>query len=203
MRWRSSLKRCSRSSTIMGYPSLLRAIISATAVAGALDAARRLGWPAKGVTRWPRKPCKPIAPARVQRQIAAESRTARRAHREHRWHAGHHAPVRVNRHREAVVGIAQQPAAVFHGSHARLRQMLRRRRRAAKPSVVRNVDQQLGAVAHEPPNVIREYRLVTNEDAEAAAGQIPHHVARALLKIGRERGEVLANHRNCAPARIR
>ena len=66
---------------------------------------------------------------------------------------GDDAAVGIDETREAVVGIAEQPAPVFDRSHARHHQVLRRSRRAAEPSIIRNIDQQFGAVWREPAHL--------------------------------------------------
>src|ERR1035437_3634536 len=78
---------------------------------------------------------------------------------------GHHAPQWVNHRRNTGIGIAQQPAIVFHSAHACLVQVLPRSASLAVPPVVRDVDEQFSAVFCELPDFVREDRLVTEKRA--------------------------------------
>ena len=63
------------------------------------------------------------------------------------------------------IGVAQQPAGIFHGTHARLLQVLSIGAAVPVPAVIGNVDENLRAVFGELPDVIGEYRFVADKDA--------------------------------------
>jgi len=81
------------------------------------------------------------------------------------------AAVGIDGGRDAVVGVAQNPAAVFDGTHARHVQVLPGGAGVAVPSIVRDVDEHLGAELGELPHLIGKNGLVADEDAVAMAVQ--------------------------------
>ena len=70
---------------------------------------------------------------------------------------------------DAVVGVAQKPAAVFDGAHAGHVQVLPGRAGVAVPAIVADVDEDLGAELREVADFVGEDGLVTDEDAVAVA----------------------------------
>ena len=80
-----------------------------------------------------------------------------------------HAAIGIDDRGDAVVGVAQNPAAVFDGPHARHVQVLPGRAGVAVPAVVADVDQHLGAQLRELAHLVGKDRLVADEDAVAMA----------------------------------
>ena len=74
---------------------------------------------------------------------------------------------RIDGRRDAVVGGANQPAPIFRGPHAGDLEMLFARGAVAEVAVVRQIDQQVGALLDELPDLMRKNRFVADEDADA------------------------------------
>ncbi len=79
------------------------------------------------------------------------------------------AAVGIDGRGDAVVGVAQNPAAVFDGPHARHVQVLPGRAGVAVPAVVADVDEHLGAEPRELADLVGKDRFVADEDAVAMA----------------------------------
>src|SRR5664279_2486986 len=101
---------------------------------------------------------------------------------------GYHASQRVNHRRNASVGIAQQPAIIFHRAHACLVQVLPWRASLAVPTVVRDVDEQLSTVLCELPDFIRKDRLVTEKRADLRGAHFQWGAAICRGRNSRSRG---------------
>ncbi len=69
----------------------------------------------------------------------------------------------------AVVGVAQQPAAVLDGPHARHVEVLPGGAGVAVPAVVADVDEHLRAQLRKLAHLIGEDGFVADEDAVASA----------------------------------
>ena len=69
--------------------------------------------------------------------------------------------------RDPSVGVAQQPAAILDGAHARHVQVLPGRAGVAVPSVVADVHEDFGAVARELAHLVGENSFIADEDAVA------------------------------------
>ena len=65
---------------------------------------------------------------------------------------GHHSAVRINRGRNAGVGVTQQPTVIFYRAHARLFQVLRVSPAVAVPAVVGNVHKHLRSIGCQLPD---------------------------------------------------
>ena len=96
-----------------------------------------------------------------------------------------HAPVRIDCRGHAVVGVAQNPAAIFDSAHTRHVQVLPRRAGVAVPSVIADVDQYLGAKLRKLAHFICKHRLIADEYAVA--------MARATLRTEPEHFAILAS----------
>ena len=83
------------------------------------------------------------------------------------WHGSQQPARRIDHRRDAVIGGAQNPAAIFRGAHAHDQQVLLARRAVAEPAVVRDVEQHLRAAVGEPADIAREHRFVADERADA------------------------------------
>ena len=68
---------------------------------------------------------------------------------------------------DAAVGGAENPAAVFDGAHPHHPEMLESGAGVAKPSVVRNVDEDIGAGFGEEADLIGEDGFVADKGAGA------------------------------------
>ena len=77
--------------------------------------------------------------------------------------------------------------------------MLRRGRGAAKPAVIRNVDEHVCAVQNEPADFTGKHSLVTDERAETSAGQITDGVASSLTKVARKPCEIFSEPEKITP----
>src|SRR4029077_15605364 len=82
---------------------------------------------------------------------------------------GYNSPVGINRGSDAGIRIAQQPAAILHRAHARLFQMLRVRSAISVPAIVGDIHKDLRPIRRQPPDLIRKYRFIADEDPELAA----------------------------------
>ena len=78
-----------------------------------------------------------------------------------------HPSVGIDGRGHAVVGIAQQPAPVLDGPHARHVQVLPGGAGVAVPPVIGDVHQDLGPVGGKVAHFIREHRLVADKHAVA------------------------------------
>ncbi len=67
----------------------------------------------------------------------------------------------------AVVGVAQNPAAVFDGPHARHVQVLPGSAGVAVPAIVADVHQHLGAQLRKLPHLVGKDRLIADENPVA------------------------------------
>ncbi len=100
------------------------------------------------------------------------------------------AAVGIDAHGEPIVGVAKEPAAIFHGADTRHVEMLFRGGGAAEPSVVRNIDQQVRAPGGEVANLSREDGFVTNEAPKGvAAGKMRDGILAALAEASHFIGE--------------
>ncbi len=100
-----------------------------------------------------------------------------------------HAAVGIDGRRDAVVGVAQQPAAILDGPHARHIQVLPRRARVAVPSIVADVHQHFGAEPRKLPHFVGKHRLVADEDAIAMAVEAEDLALVAARELGNAAGE--------------
>src|SRR5690348_9303988 len=80
--------------------------------------------------------------------------------------------------------------------------MLGWRRGTAEPAVIGNIDQQVGAIQHKPPDFVWKNRLVTNKGAEPASGDLSDRIARAAAEIAGEPGKILGEPEKIAPGNI-
>src|SRR5579859_3259414 len=80
-----------------------------------------------------------------------------------------YAAVGIDRRGDTVVGVAQNPAAVFDRPHAGHVQVLPRSAGVAIPSVVADVDQHFSAELREVAHLVGEDGFVADEDAVAMA----------------------------------
>src|SRR5260370_23715565 len=87
------------------------------------------------------------------------------------------AAVGINRNGKAVVRRAQEPAAVFHGAHARDAKMLLGGGGASEPSVIRNVDEKLRPTGSKAAHFAGKDRFITDKNAEGIpARKLSHDV---------------------------
>src|SRR6185369_9874055 len=75
-----------------------------------------------------------------------------------------HATKRIDDRGDAIVGVAQNPAPVLDGPHARHIQVLPGRAGISIPAIVADVDEHLGAKLSEMANLVGEDCLVADED---------------------------------------
>src|SRR5277367_7149038 len=69
----------------------------------------------------------------------------------------------------AVVGIAQNPATIFDGTHPSHIQVLPRRACVAVPAIVGDVDEDLGSIHGELAYFIGKDRFIADEDTEGVS----------------------------------
>ena len=79
----------------------------------------------------------------------------------------HQPPGGVDYGADAVVGGADDPAAVLGGAHAHDVQVLVTRLALAEPAVVREIEQRFGAVGGKAADVAREDGFVADEGRDA------------------------------------
>ena len=72
----------------------------------------------------------------------------------------------IDNRAQAVVGRANQEAAILNRAHSSNQQMLGTRGCVAKVTIVRKIHQHIRARCRKLPHQIRKRRLVTNENSE-------------------------------------
>src|ERR1017187_7431221 len=102
-----------------------------------------------------------------------------------------HPAVAINRRRDPVVGVPQNPSPVLDSPHARHVQMLPWRTRVAVPSVVDHVHKHLGSEASELPYLIGEDGLIANKDAVAMSIEVEDFALVAACKLSDSSGEFM------------
>ena len=106
-----------------------------------------------------------------------------------------HAAIRIDDGSDAVVGIAQQPAAVFDGAHAGYVEVLPGGAGVAVPSVVADVDENFGAELGEVANLIGKDSFVADEDAVAMAVEAEDFALVPASKFRNAAGELVGEVR--------
>ena len=115
----------------------------------------------------------PIPVARIKSQLAGKCIRSLQCGSHLARHLRHDPAIGIDGSRHPRIGVAQQPAIILHCPHAGLLQMLRLGAAVAIPAVVRDVHENLRSIGHELANLIRENRLVANENSDlfpASAG---------------------------------
>src|ERR1035437_5420831 len=125
----------------------------------------------------------------VEGDVIAESILSRQGVRLVAWNALAHATVGVDSCRDAVVGVAKNPAAILNGAHARHVQVLPGSAGVSVPGVVADVDQHLGAEAGELADLVGKDRFITDEDSVAVTVQEKDLALLAAIEPGDFSGE--------------
>ena len=90
---------------------------------------------------------------------------------------------RVDHGADAVVGGADDPAAVFGGAHADDLQMLVARLAFAKPAVVGNIEEGFGAVGRKTADIAGKHGFVADEGGDAVRAQFRDNDVVARLEV--------------------
>ena len=146
-----------------------------------------------------------IAVARVEGQVVPiiESRCARRALRDTAAVRARTRPRGIDGGGDAVVGGAQNPAAILGGAHAHDLQVLLARGALAELAVVRNLNSTSAPPPANLPHEVREHRFVADERADAGASPTGETTTRvAGGEIAGLGGDLVGDSRR-ATARIR
>ena len=112
-------------------------------------------------------PGKDVAMGGVEGDIGAEAVLGRERVGLVAGNALAHAAVGVDGCGDAVVGVAQQPAAVLDGPHARHVQVLPGGAGVAVPAVVADIHQHLGAIGGKMAHFVSKHGFVADENAVA------------------------------------
>src|ERR1700739_1518376 len=91
---------------------------------------------------------------------------------------------------------------MLNRAHAGHLEVLRGRRRTPEPAIIRDIDQQVGAIQNKASNFAREDRLVTDENAKSTAGQIPYRVASAAAKVTGQPCKIFREPEKIAPRHV-
>src|SRR5437868_13847668 len=98
-------------------------------------------------------------------------------------YGGHNASIGVDGSTHSGIGIAQQPARIFYGTHTSLFQMLRVSATIAIPAIVRNIHEYLRPVGGRLPDFVGENGLIADENSHLVLPGLQRRSRRASRKI--------------------
>src|ERR1035437_6942488 len=153
-------------------------------------------------TKYGTKPCEDVAVRGVEGDVVAEAVSGGQCIGLVAGNALAHAAVGVDGRGDAVVGVAENPAAVFDGTHARHIQVLPRGAGVAVPSVIADVDEDLCAETRELPHLVGEDGFIADENSVAMAVEAEDFALVAGRALGDFSGELAGKEEEAAEGNV-